>query len=416
MSDKIKCPNCGHNFDVEDALSGQLKAKFQEEYEKKIAEQAERFHKEREALQEKEKEFEEKKQRENELFQERLKKSIESEKEKIQKEQKEAVNAQIQALKEENEKRKEENRQLKTKEIEILKRENALKEQKEEMELTLQKQLLEERKKIEEAGREKEREANLLKEKEYQKQLEDQKKLIEEMKRKAEQGSMQLQGEVQELAIEEYLQEQFPFDTIDEVKKGITGADCIQYVNTREFTNCGAIYYESKRTKAFNDNWIVKLKKDMQSASAAIGVIVTETMPADMDRMGMRDGVWVCDFHEFKGLARALRESLVMLRKNSIVQENKGDKMSMLYDFLTSQEFRMQIETIVDGFTQMKMQLEAEKRAFQRQWKEREKQIDRVTENTVAMYGSIKGIAGKSVPKIDSLEFPELDEASELED
>lgn len=413
MSDKIKCPNCGHKFDVEDAMGVQLKEKFQREYEDKVAQQAAHFNKEREALQAKEKAFEEKKQKENELFQQRLQKTLEAEKVKIQKEQKEAVDAQIQALKDENEKRKEENRQLKNKEIEILKRENALKEQKEEMELSLQKQLLEERKKIEEKGREKEREANELREKEFKKQLEDQKKLIEEMKRKAEQGSMQLQGEVQELAIEEYLQEQFPFDTIEEIKKGAMGGDCIQYVSTREFKNCGTIYYESKRTKAFNDNWIEKLKKDMQSVSANIGVIVTETMPADMDRLGMRNGIWICDFHEFKGLAKALHQSLVILRKNSIIQENKGDKMSMLYDFLTSQEFRMQIETIVDGFTQMKSQLEAEKRAFQRQWKEREKQIDRVMINTTAMYGSIKGIAGKSVPKIDSLEFPELNELEE---
>lgn len=410
MSDKIKCPNCGHNFDVEEALSGQLKAKFQQEFEQRIAAQTARFNKEKEALEAKEKEFELKKQKENELFQERLQKSVEAETVKIQKEQQEAVQAQLQALQEENDKRKEENRQLKTKEIELLQRENQLKEKAEEQQLQLQKQLLEEKTKIEEEGRKKEREANELKEKEYQKQLEDQKKLIEEMKRKAEQGSMQLQGEVQELAIEEYLQIEFPFDTIDEIKKGITGADCIQYVNTREFKNCGAIYYESKRTKSFNDNWIVKLKKDMQTASAAIGVIVTEAMPPDMDRMGMKDGIWVCNFNEFKGLAKALRQSLIMLRKTSIVQENKGDKMSMLYDFLTSQEFRMQIETIVDGFTQMKSQLEAEKRAFQRQWKEREKQIDRVTENTVAMYGSIKGIAGKSVPKIDRLEFPGWEE------
>lgn len=406
MNDKIKCPNCSHLFDVEDAISGQVEAKLKAKYDQKIAEQAERFQKERHQFELEQEEFEKKKERENELFQERLKKGLEKEREKITKEQKEAVEAQILALTEENEKRKEENRELKNKEIELLKRANELKEKEEDMKLALQKQMLEEKTKIEEEGRKKEREALALREKEYQKQLEDQKKLIEEMKRKAEQGSMQLQGEVQELAIEEFLQNNFPLDTIDEIKKGSTGADCIQYINTREFKNCGAIYYESKRTKAFSDTWIPKLKKDMQSSSAMIGVIVTEAMPADMDRMGMRDGVWVCDFQEFKGLCKVLRESLILLRKNTIVQENKGDKMSMLYDFLTSQEFRMQIETIVDGFTQMKNQLDAEKRAFQRQWKEREKQIDRVTENTVAMYGSIKGIAGKALPTIQSLELP----------
>ena len=413
MEDKIKCPNCGHNFDVEDAISGQVEARLQAKYEQKTAEQAERFKKEREKLEQEQEEFALKKERENELFKERLQKEIATERQKITAEQQEEFLQQINSLKEENEQRKEENRALKQKEIDLLTKENQLKEKQEEMELTMQKQLLEQQKAIEEQGRAKERQVNELREKEYQKQLEDQKKLIEEMKRKAEQGSMQLQGEVQELAIEEYLQVNFPFDTIDEVKKGITGADCIQYINTRDLKNCGSIYYESKRTKNFSESWIDKLKKDMQSTSSAIGVIVTETMPSDMDRMGMRNGVWVCNFAEFKGLCFVLRESLVMLRKNVIVQENKGDKMSMLYDFLTSQEFKMQIETIVEGFTSMQSQLETEKRSMHRQWKEREKQIDRVIQNTVEMYGSIKGIAGSAVPRINSLELP--DGSDELE-
>ena len=413
MEDKIKCPNCGHNFDVEDAISGQVEARLQAKYEQKTAEQAERFKKEREKLEQEQEEFALKKERENELFKERLQKEIATERQKITAEQQEEFLQQINSLKEENEQRKEENRALKQKEIDLLTKENQLKEKQEEMELTMQKQLLEQQKAIEEQGRAKERQVNELREKEYQKQLEDQKKLIEEMKRKAEQGSMQLQGEVQELAIEEYLQVNFPFDTIDEVKKGITGADCIQYINTRDLKNCGSIYYESKRTKNFSESWIDKLKKDMQSTSSAIGVIVTETMPSDMDRMGMRNGVWVCNFAEFKGLCFVLRESLVMLRKNVIVQENKGDKMSMLYDFLTSQEFKMQIETIVEGFTSMQSQLETEKRSMHRQWKEREKQIDRVIQNTVEMYGSIKGIAGSAVPRINSLELP--DGGDELE-
>ena len=413
MEDKIKCPNCGHNFDVEDAISGQVEARLQAKYEQKTAEQAERFKKERKKLEQEQEEFALKKERENELFKERLQKEIATERQKITAEQQEEFLQQISSLKEENEQRKEENRALKQKEIDLLTKENQLKEKQEEMELTMQKQLLEQQKAIEEQGRAKERQVNELREKEYQKQLEDQKKLIEEMKRKAEQGSMQLQGEVQELAIEEYLQVNFPFDTIDEVKKGITGADCIQYINTRDLKNCGSIYYESKRTKNFSESWIDKLKKDMQSTSSAIGVIVTETMPSDMDRMGMRNGVWVCNFAEFKGLCFVLRESLVMLRKNVIVQENKGDKMSMLYDFLTSQEFKMQIETIVEGFTSMQSQLETEKRSMHRQWKEREKQIDRVIQNTVEMYGSIKGIAGSAVPRINSLELP--DGGDELE-
>ena len=159
-------------------------------------------------------------------------------------------------------------------------------------------------------GREKEKitrqeaEKNELRFKELQKQLEDQKKLTEEMKRKQEQGSMQLQGEVQELAIEEWLAWPFPLDTIEEIKKGERGGDCIQVVNTRTLQNCGSVYYESKRTKNFQPSWIEKFKADMREKGADIGVLVTDVLPADMDRLGQRDGVWICTFEEFKGLVR----------------------------------------------------------------------------------------------------------------
>jgi len=239
-----------------------------------------------------------------------------------------------------------------------------------------------------------------------QKQLEDQKKLTEEMKRKQEQGSMQLQGEVQELAIEEWLAEQFPLDTIDEIKKGARGGDCIQIVNTRTAQNCGAIYYESKRTKDFQPTWIEKFKADIRAKGANIGVLVTEVMPSDMKRMGLKDGIWICNYDEFKGLCAVLRQSIIQLNSAVSSQENKGDKMHMLYDFLTSNTFRMQIEAIVEGFTQMKTDLETEKRSFARIWKQREKQIDKVTLNTIEMHASIKGIAGNAIQVVKALELP----------
>ncbi len=250
--------------------------------------------------------------------------------------------------------------------------------------------------------------------KEMQKQLEDQKKLTEEMKRKQEQGSMQLQGEVQELAIEEWLATQFPLDTIDEIKKGARGGDCLQIVNTRSAQNCGTIYYESKRTKDFQPTWIEKFKADIRVKGANIGVLVTEVMPSDMDRMGLKDGIWICNYDEFKGLCAVLRQSIIQLSTAISTQENKGDKMHMLYDFLTSNTFRMQIEAIVEGFTQMKTDLETEKRSFQRIWKQREKQIDKVTLNTIEMHASIKGIAGNAIQSVKALELPGEDEELEL--
>jgi hypothetical protein len=240
-----------------------------------------------------------------------------------------------------------------------------------------------------------------------QKQLEDQKRLTEEMKRKQEQGSMQLQGEVMELAIEEWLASQFPLDTIEEIKKGARGGDCIQIVNTRTHQNCGSIYYESKRTKEFQPNWIEKFKGDIRVKGASIGVLVTDAMPPDMDRLGLKDGIWICSFEEFKGLCAVLRESIVQLSNAVMSQENKGDKMHMLYDYLTGNTFRMQVEAIVEGFTTMRVDLESEKRAMQAIWKKREKQIDKVTVNTIDMHASIKGIAGSAIQSVTLLELPQ---------
>lgn len=230
------------------------------------------------------------------------------------------------------------------------------------------------------------------------------------MKRKQEQGSMQTQGEVQELAVEEWLAEKFPLDSIQEIKKGERGADCLQTVHTRTRQNCGSIYYESKRTKAFQAGWIEKFKSDIREKNANIGVLVTDAMPADMDRLGLKDGVWICTFGEFKGLCTVLRESIIQISTAIVTQENKGDKMGMLYDFLTSNEFKLKIEAIVEGFTQMKSDLESEQRAMRSIWKKREKQIDKVLLNTTDMYGSIKGIAGDAIQPISLLELTSDDE------
>jgi hypothetical protein len=292
-------------------------------------------------------------------------------------------------------------------ELEKIKREkNELEDKlKAEAEKQLNERLASERQRIakEESGK------HELKRKELEKQLEDQKKLTEEMKRKQEQGSMQTQGEVQELGIEEWLAEKFPLDVIQEIKKGERGADCLQIVHTRTRQNCGSIYYESKRTKHFQPSWIDKFKADIQERNANIGVLVTEVMPPDMDRLGLKDGIWVCSFEEFKGLCTVLRESIIQISSAIVTQEHKGDKMGMLYDYLTSNEFRMQIEAMVEGFTQMKSDLEAEQRSMRGIWKKREKQIDKVLLNTTGMYGSIRGIAGNAVQAVPLLELPDED-------
>jgi hypothetical protein len=410
---QIKCPNCGTSIDVQDILAHQLEEEIKQKYQSQIAQEKKKYESEQEKLKQEKLDFEQRKKKENELFQERLENQLkESEKEieaklklKLKEEQSEQFDALQKELNEKSEQVKELNRSKA--EIEKLKREKS--ELKEVAEAKAQKKVNEiiiaEKEKIKKSEEDK----NELRFKEMQKQLEDQKKLTEEMKRKQEQGSMQLQGEVQELAIEEWLASNFPLDTIEEIKKGARGGDCIQIVNTRSEQNCGKIYYESKRTKDFQASWIEKFKNDIRVKGANIGVLVTEVMPSDMDRMGLKEGIWICNYDEFKGLCNVLRESIVQINISISTQENKGDKMHMLYDYLTSNQFRMQIEAIVEGFTSMKTALDREKRAMQRIWKEREKQIDKVTANTIDMHSSIKGIAGNAVGNIKSLELDDDD-------
>ena len=419
-NNQIKCPNCGTSIDVQDILAHQLEDEIQQKYQNQLAEEKKKFDAEFEGLNKAKEQFEQKKKQENEMFQDRLEKQLKEDRKgieeklklKFQEEQTEQFNALQKELNEKSEQVKE--LSLARIEVEKLKREKSeLKEIAEaEAQKNLNETLIAEKEKL----RKQEEEKNELRFKELNKQLEDQKKLTLEMQRKQEQGSMQLQGEVQELAIEEWLAGQFPLDSIEEIKKGARGGDCIQVVNTRTHQNCGTIYYESKRTKDFQPSWIEKFKADIREKGANIGVLVTEVMPSDMDRMGLKDGIWICNYEEFKGLCTVLRDSIIQINLAISSQENKGDKMHMLYDYLTGNTFRLQVEAIVEGFTQMKADLESEKRAMQSIWKKREKQIEKVTINTIDMHSSIKGIAGNAIQAVKLLELPEVEsEVEEIE-
>jgi len=415
----IKCPHCHEEFDVQGILTQQLESDIKLKYEQQSKAERKKVEEAAGVLAKAKEEFELAKKRENELFQDRLTKQLAAERKNLEAELKtKLLDENAEVLKSMQEELNEKSQQLKElnrakSDIEKLKREKD--EMKETLEAESQTRLNEiislEKEKIKRV----EEERNEMKMRELMKQLEDQKKLTSEMRRKQEQGSMQMQGEILELAIEEWLSGEFPLDTIEEIKKGAKGGDCIQIVNTRDAANCGRIYYESKRTKEFQANWIEKFKNDMREKGVDIGVIVTEAMPVGMDRMGQMNGIWICKFEDFKSLAAILRESLIRVSLALVSQENKGDKMTMLYDFLTGSEFRMRIEAIVEGFTQMKAGLETEKRAMQRIWKEREKQIEKVVINTIEMYGSVKGIAGSAVQSVAALELPTHDEIDEIE-
>ena len=409
MANKIKCPKCGEEIDIENLIQAEAK----DALDKKLAQQKAELDKQLEEY---------KKQTES------LKSQLEKEKEKAiddaLKSQKQEFKAKEEELKKNiREEQKEayqelekelEEKSLQIKELNKLKAEKSrLEREKEELqekiiadtEKEFSQKLVEEKQKYQKQAEEKFE----LQIKELQKQLQDQKDLTEEMKKRQEQGSMQLQGEVQELAIEKYLKENYIYDEIKEVGKGDMGADSLQIVNTSYKPNCGTIYYESKRTKTFKEDWIAKFKNDIQEKGADIGVLVTAVYPKNMTRMGMRDGVYICTYEEFKALSFILRETLIKISDTKTLQENRHEKSAILYNYLTSTEFRFQFETIVNAFVGLQNDLESEKRAMNKLWKKREKEIQNVLSATTDMYGAIQGISGNAIQRVEALELPLLD-------
>jgi hypothetical protein len=376
----IHCPKCNHAFEPGDSI--------REEVQNELRGQMKEWQKQKEietaAL------IDAEKKKMHAELEDNIKKNIASEYEaQLQQFQKNAADTEIKL------------NAARAKEVEFLQKEQGLKTKEAELELTLQRKLIEERGKLQEQLAKEEAEKIGLKEQEYalrtkelEKQIEDQKKLVEEMRRKQEQGSMQLQGEVQELMLEELLQTTFPFDKIEEVGKGVRGADCIQIVRNQFGTESGKIIYESKRTKDFANDWIEKLKSDMRTLGADVAIIVTQTLPKDMDRFGEKDGVYICTFTEVRSVALLLRNALLKIAEAKKSQENKGDKMVMLYDYLISSEFSEQWKAIREGFMSMKLSIQKERDMMEKLWKSREKQLEKVLLNAAHIKGSVEGIAG----------------------
>jgi hypothetical protein len=414
----ISCPKCGAEINVSDILYHQVQEQLKKEYEAQSALKDKDYQKKLDALQsEKDLIAKAKEQisKDKESFQQEVdsavKSKINAEKIKLEKsiseKLKDETSEQIQSLEKELEQKSIQVKELnKTKsEIEKLKREkDELRGQVElEKEREFSEKLKDEKLKIQRLADE----SSAMQILELKKQLEDQKHLAEEMKRKAEQGSMQLQGEVQELALEEILGSLFPFDNISPVGKGVKGADVVHTVRNKLGVECGTILYESKRTKAFGGDWISKLKADAVAAKADICIIVSEALPDGIETIGQKEGVWICSFNNFRGLALVLRESLIKINDAFSSQTNKGEKMQMLYDYLISTEFRNQVGAIVEGFSELQMSYVKEKQQMEKIWKQREKQLEKVLLNTNHFIGSIQGIAGSSLPNLQQIGEPE---------
>ncbi len=288
-------------------------------------------------------------------------------------------------------------------ELELARQAAELKQKQQEMDLELERRLASARAEEEKRLRALIGQEQSLKLAERDKQIEDMKKVIDDLKRKSEQGSQELQGEVLELDIQAALAQQFPHDDIAPVPKGIAGADLIQEVKNGQGRACGRIVWETKNTRHWQPGWLAKLKDDTRAVNGNLAVLVTSALPEGLHEFGLMDGVWVASRRAWPALAVALRDQLVQVAFAHAAGEGKQEKMDLLYRYLAGDAFRQKVTGIVEAFTALQEQLARERRAMEKIWKDREKQIERVILNTVGMYGEMSGILGGSLPEIPAL-------------
>lgn len=397
----VECPNCHHHFDVEASLSTQIEKRLKADLAKNQQQALAELEKQRRTLAEQEAELNKKQATIQHQVDFRVKQERETIKAEALKEAQRTAAEELQALSMKAEAQSAELKKLKTQQLELLKEKDRLETLKADIELDTKKAIAKERKRIEDEVKQREEDAHRMKDREKDLLIEQMKDQLKDMKQKMEQGSMQLQGEVQELELRELLEDLFRQDVIEEVLTGANGADVLHLVHDRIGRPCGTIAYESKRTKSFSDKWIEKLKGDMQRHKAEVGVIVTESMPKDMLTMGMRNGVFVCSFQEVAALAQVLRQSVLRIAEVRSQEENKDEKAHVLYAYFTSPEFKSRMQVVVEGYSVMKQQLNSEKRMMQRQWAARDKQLDALVSSASELQGSILGIAGATMEAIN---------------
>ena len=430
-SNRIKCPQCGTEIEVGEVLAKQVstevEARLRQEAEAKLkqavaAAQAKERDSVRLQLKDMELQLSEKdkviqaaeakelallaRQRELAEREKQLDKDVEkrvAEREQeltriIQEETSKTTSKQLEALQQALQSKEAAMDEARTRELALLKEKAELEDKRKNMELDYQRKLLEERQQLEKYSNEAD-----LKLKERDKQIEDLRKSLAEAKRKSEQGSMETQGEALELDLETNLNSHFPHDEIAPVPKGIRGADVVQTVNNQSMVGCGSIVWETKNTKAWNGAWVDKLKDDQRAIGANIAVLVSTELPEGIKTFGQVDGAWVTSVAAYIPLAMALRQQLIQVAFARSASKGKSEKMEMVYEYLSGDAFRHKVEAIVETFVAMQDQLNKEKRAYARIWKEREKQIERIIENTAGMYGDVRGLIGSSVPEIKAL-------------
>lgn len=374
MSEQIICPKCKHQFELSDAFQ----SRFEAQAEQKIRDE----------------------------FNQKFKSEIAKREEKIRRDTTEQWTLQLADLQQQLAIKDKNMQDARTRELQLMKQQREIEEREQNLKLETERLIMEERNKIRIEVEAKAIEAFRLKDAEKDKRIADMMRQVDELKRKAEQGSQQSQGEVMELALENLLREKFPLDVISEVPKGIRGADVLQRVYNRSGLESGTIIWESKRTKEWSPSWIQKLKDDMRSAGANVAVLVTQALPKEIKTMGNLDGVWITGFGTAVELAEVLRVGMTELAQTRIAAVGKNEKMEMLYNYLTGNEFRQKMEAVLEAFVQMRGDLDQERRSMEKNWQRREKQIERMMVSMSRMNGDLEGIMGTALPVIPALELP----------
>ena len=401
----ITCPNCGHAFEVSNALTGRIREDLRGELLQEVARREAELKKRAESLKEQEARVSKSREAIDEEIEARLKERLSEAEKKAARKLEGKYADQLKELQGALEDKDASIKAFREQELELRNRQRKLEEEKESLALDVARKLDAEREKIRDDASRKVSEEHRLKDLEKDRVINDLRVSLEDMRRKAEQGSMETQGEVLEQDFEAQLRGFFVHDDIQPVPKGIRGADLIQAVRTPIGAECGVLLWETKNTKAWSNNWIPKLKDDMIAIRASIAILVSVVLPEGVSRFGQVDGVWVSDPLCAIPLAAALREQLVAISRERAASAGKSEKMEALYQYLAGNEFKQKIQGIVEAFGSLQDQLNKERRAMERIWKQREKEIERVIKNTAGLYGDMQGIIGGQIPAIPALEL-----------
>lgn len=416
----LKCPNCNTEIKLTESLAAPLMAATRKHYEKQIEQKDKDIAEREKSVRDQAKLLADEKKSIDEKIADKVSEQLKSDRTKIAAE--ESKKAKLAAAGDLEQKAKEladlqevldQNNvklaEAQKEQAELIRKKRELDDAKRELELTVEKRIQEGLEVTREQAKKEAEESLQLKVKEKEQTILSMQKTIEELKRKSEQGSQQLQGEVQELELETLLSNKFPQDSIEPVAKGEHGGDILHRVNGSLGQLCGTILWESKRTKNWSDGWLAKLRDDQRTAKAEVAVILSQVLPKDVETFALIDDVWVAHPRVILPLAVALRQTLIDVTLAKKSTEGQQTKMEVVYQYLTGPQFRQRVQAMVEAFSSMKEDLEKEKTVITKQWAKREKQIERVMQSTVGMYGDLQGIAGKTLQEIEGLEMKALD-------